>query len=259
MKSIFAKLNASINLFLFIIFTLATIVILTFSYKIKYNENYQNYILEIYNNNFIILVNKLTIFIAGIIGSLWSYINYKRTNNIQFIFFYCFISSYTLDPILISEDFFLKNNLNSSYYLFTKFILFVNTFSLLNLFFLSLYICDFKIKSIHYTIYIILIFACIYSYTMPINSYENSQNHGILKIENTKFYIDAFLLLILTNFIVAFLRKKSFDYFFLFVSMLLILSGIYLNLLKMPYAFLPISIGIPIYLKKSGKIFFYWL
>lgn len=106
MKSIFAKLNASINLFLFIIFILATIVILTFSYKIKYNENYQNYILEIYNNNFIILVNKLTIFIAGIIGSLWSYINYKRTNNIQFIFFYCFISSYTLDPILISEDFF---------------------------------------------------------------------------------------------------------------------------------------------------------
>ncbi len=217
MKSIFAKLNASINLFLFIIFTLATIVILTFSYKIKYNENYQNYILEIYNNNFIILVNKLTIFIAGIIGSLWSYINYKRTNNIQFIFFYCFISSYTLDPILISEDFFLKNNLNSSYYLFTKFILFVNTFSLLNLFFLSLYICDFKIKSIHYTIYIILIFACIYSYTMPINSYENSQNHGILKIENTKFYIDAFLLLILTNFIVAFLRKKALTIFsFLF-------------------------------------------
>lgn len=135
MKSIFAKLNASINLFLFIIFILATIVILTFSYKIKYNENYQNYILEIYNNNFIILVNKLTIFIAGIIGSLWSYINYKRTNNIQFIFFYCFISSYTLDPILISEDFFLKNNLNSSYYLFTKFILFVNTFFIIKFIF----------------------------------------------------------------------------------------------------------------------------
>nr|WP_267508263.1 hypothetical protein [Borreliella afzelii] len=257
MKFIFTKFNASINLFLFIIFILATLVILIFSYK--YNENYQNYVIEIYNNNFIILVNKFAIFIAGIIGSLWSYINYKRTNNIQFIFFYCFISSYTLEPILISEDFFLKNNLNSSYYLFTKFILFINTFSLLNLFFLSLYICDFKIKSIHYTIYIILTFACIYSYIIPINSYENSQNYSILKIESTKFYIDAFLLLILINFIVAFLRKKSFDYFFLFVSMLLILSGIYLNLLRIPYAFLPILIGVPIYLKKSGKIFFYWL
>ncbi|WPM05903.1 hypothetical protein QIA41_02240 [Borreliella sinica] len=259
MKSIFAKLNTSINLFLFIIFILITSVILIFSYKIQYNENYQNYILEIYNNNFIMLVNKFTIFITGIIGSLWSYINYKRTNNIQFILFYCFISSYTLDPIMISEDFFLNNNLNSSYYLFAKFILFVNTFSLLNLFFLSLYICDFKIKSIHYTIYIILTFACIYSHTMPINSYENTQGYGILKIESTKFYIDAFFLLILINSIIAFLRKKTLDYFLLFISMLLILSGIYLNLLRMPYAFLPISIGTLIYLKKSGKIFFYWL
>lgn len=134
MKSIFAKLNASINLFLFIIFILATIVILTFSYKIKYNENYQNYILEIYNNNFIILVNKLTIFIAGIIGSLWSYINYKRTNNIQFIFFYCFISSYTLDPILISEDFFKKQSKFKLLFVY-KIYPFCKYFSLLNLFF----------------------------------------------------------------------------------------------------------------------------
>ncbi|AJA90231.1 membrane protein [Borreliella chilensis] len=259
MKSIFTKLNISINLFLFIIFILAMLVILIFSYKIKYNENYQNYFLEIYNNNFILLINKFVIFVIGILGSLWAYINYKRTNNIQFILFYCFISSYTLEPILISEDFFLKNNLNSNYYLFTKFILFINAFSLLNLFFLSLYICDFKIKSIHYTIYIILTFACIYSYTMPINSYENSQDYSILKIESTKFYINAFLLLISTNFLVAFLRKKNFDYFFLFISMILIVSGIYLNLLKIPYSFLPISIGIPIYLKKSRKIFFHWL
>ncbi|AHH06475.1 hypothetical protein BDCR2A_00485 [Borrelia duttonii CR2A] len=54
-------------------------------------------------------------------------------------------------------------------------------------------------------------------------------------------------------------KEKNLSYLLLFVSTSLIVLGTYLNLIEIPYAFIPISIGVPIYLQESGKLFFYWL
>ncbi|WP_232535936.1 hypothetical protein [Borrelia sp. A-FGy1] len=84
-------------------------------------------------------------------------------------------------------------------------------------------------------------------------------NNFLFAIGNQKFHVNLFLLLILINFLVAFLRKKNLSYLLLLVSIFLILLGIYLNFIEIPYAFIPILIGVSIYLREAGKLFFYWL
>lgn len=254
MKTLFVRLN----IFLLTTLILGIIVISIFMYHINFNIKFYTYITKIYNKNLLILVNKFFIFSIGIIGSIWSYINYKRTNNIQFVFFYCFVCSYIIEPISIFKYYFLSNILSLEFYYFMKFYYLITAFSLLNLFFLSLYICDFQIKSITYTIYLIFTFSIIYNSLVPINAYEYTQ-YLLSSTGNNRFYVHLFLLLIPINFLVACLRKKNLSYFLLFVSILLIILGIYLNSIEIPYTFIPILIGIPMYLKEAGKVFFYWL
>ncbi|ACH94651.1 hypothetical protein ACE4V3_02255 [Borrelia recurrentis] len=254
MKTLFSKLN----FFLLTTISLGIIVISIFIYYLNTTINFYNYLSKIYNTNTLALVNKFFIFNIGIIGSIWTYINYKRTNNIQFVFFYCFICFYIIEPIAIFKYYLLSNTLSLELYSLMKFYHLIVIFSLLNLFFLSLYICDFQIKSITYTIYLIFTFSMIYSYLIPINAYQHT-NDFFSPIKNNKLYIYLFLLLILINFLVACLRKKNLSYLLLFVSTSLIVLGTYLNLIEIPYAFIPISIGVPIYLQESGKLFFYWL
>ncbi|AHH12430.1 Hypothetical protein BHO_0074300 [Borrelia hermsii YBT] len=254
MKTIFAKLN----IFPLITFTLGIIVISIFMYHINFNIKLYTYLIKIYNKNLLILINTFFIFSIGIIGSTWAYINYKRTNNIQFVFFYCFICSYILEPISIFKYYLLSNILSLEFYHFMKFYHLITVFSLLNLFFLSLYICGFQIKSITYTIYLIFTFSMIYSSLVPINAYDHTYDF-LSSTKNNKFYVYLFLLLIPINFLVACLKKKNLSYLLLFASILLIVSGFYLNSIEIPYAFIPILIGVPMYLKESGKLFFYWL
>ncbi|WP_075550317.1 hypothetical protein [Borrelia anserina] len=254
MKTLFTKLN----IFLLTTVTLGIIVISIFIYYVNFSINFYTYLVKIYNQNLLILVNKFFIFIIGIIGSIWAYINYKRTNNIQFVFFYCFTCIYILDPISIFKYYLLNNILSLEFYYFMKFYHLITVFSSLNLFFLSLYICDFKIKSITYTIYLIFTFSMLYISLVPINAYEHTYNFFSSTVNN-KFYAYLFLLLIPINFLVACLRKKNLSYFLLFVSILLIVLGIYINSIEISYAFIPILIGTPIYLKEAGKLFFYWL
>ncbi|WP_084538456.1 hypothetical protein [Borrelia persica] len=254
MKTLFLKLN----FFLLTTLSLGIIVISIFIYYAHTSINFYNYLIKIYNTNLLTLVNKFFIFNIGVIGSIWTYINYKRTNNIQFVFFYCFICSYILEPIAIFKYYLLSNTLSLELYFFMKFYHLIVIFSLLNLFFLSLYICDFQIKSITYAIYLIFTFSMIYSYLIPINTYQNTNNF-LSPIGENKFYVYLFLLLILINFLVACLRKKNLSYFLLFISISSIILGTYLNFTEMPYEFIPILIGVPIYLKEAGKLFFYWL
>nr|WP_241763728.1 hypothetical protein [Borrelia hermsii] len=98
----------------------------------------------------------------------------------------------------------------------------------------------------------------IYSSLVPINAYDHTYDF-LSSTKNNKFYVYLFLLLIPINFLVACLKKKNLSYLLLFVSILLIISGIYLNSIEIPYAFIPILIGVPMYLKEAGKLFFYWL
>ncbi|AYE36280.1 hypothetical protein DB313_02100 [Borrelia turcica IST7] len=256
MKITFIKLN----IFLFTIFALGITVISTFMYYINFRIDFYNYLIKIYNRNLLILINNFFIFSIGIIGSIWTYIHYKRTNNMQFIFFYCFICSYIFESLSIFKYYFLNHELSLEFYYYMKIYHLITVFSLLNLFFLSLHICDFQIKSITYTIYLIFTFSIIYISLVPINAYEyTNMNNFFFAIGNHKFHVNLFLLLILINFLVAFLRKQTLSYLLLFVSIFLILVGIYLNLIETPYAFIPISIGVSIYLREAGKLFFYWL
>ncbi|WP_421622758.1 hypothetical protein R5397_02375 [Borrelia sp. MN22-0132] len=254
MKTLFAKLN----IFLLTTLVLGIIIISIFMYYINFNINFYTYIIKIYNKNLLILINKFFIFSIGIIGSIWTCINYKRTNNIQFVFFYCFILSYIFEPISIFKYYFLSNILSLEFYYFMKFYNLITVFSLLNLFFLSLYICDFQIKSITYAIFLIFTFSMVYNSLAPINAYEYTKDF-LSPTANNKFYVYLFLLLIPINFLVSCLRKKNLSYFLLFISISLIISGIYLNFIEITYAFIPTLIGAPMYLKESGKVFFYWL
>ncbi|AWG42787.1 hypothetical protein CR532_02095 [Candidatus Borreliella tachyglossi] len=256
MKMPFIKLN----IFLFTIFALGITVLSIFIHYANSNINFYTYLIKIYDRDLLILINKFFIFSVGILGSIWAYINYKRTNNIQFVFFYYFISSYIFEPLSIFKYYFLNEILSLEFYYFMKLYHFITVFSLLNLFFLSLHICDFQIKSITYTTYLILTSAIIYSSLVPINAYDYNHMHDFLfATGNHRFHVDLFLLLILINFLVASLRKANLSYLLLFVSMALIVSGIYFNSIEIPYAFITISIGVPLYLRESGKLFFYWL
>ncbi|WDE73101.1 hypothetical protein CNO14_06705 [Borrelia miyamotoi] len=129
---------------------------------------------------------------------------------------------------------------------------------MLNLFFLSLYICDFQIKSITYTTYLIFTFSMLYSSLVPINAYDQT-NYLLFPTENNRFYVDLTSLLIPINILVAFSRKKNLNYLLIFISIFLIVLGIYLNSIEIPYAFIPSLIGVPMYLREAGKFFFYWL
>ncbi|BCR08813.1 hypothetical protein BmHG_00413 [Borrelia miyamotoi] len=254
MKILFAKLN----IFLSTISILGIIVVSIFVYYINFNINFYLYLIKTYNENFLILVDKFFIFSTGIIGSIWTYINYKRTNNIQFVFFYCFICSFILEPISILKHYLLSHTLSLEFYYFMKFYHLISIFSLLNLFFLSLYICDFQIKSITYTTYLIFTFSMLYSSLVPINAYDQT-NYLLFPTENNRFYVDLTSLLIPINILVAFSRKKNLNYLLIFISIFLIVLGIYLNSIEIPYAFIPSLIGVPMYLREAGKFFFYWL
>ena len=254
MKITFAKFN----IFLLTIFVLGLSIISIFMYYINFNSSFYNYFTNIYNKNLLILVDKFCIFTIGIIGSIWTYINYKRTNNIQFVFFYCFICSFILEPISILKHYLLSHALILEFHYFMKFYHLITIFSLLNLFFLSLYICNFQIKSITYTIYLIFTFSILYSSLAPINTH-NQTNYLLFSTANNRFYIDLTLLLIPINILVAFSRKKNFNYLLIFISILLIVIGIYFNSIEMSYSFIPSLIGVPIYLREAGKFFFHWL
>ena len=248
------------NIFLFTTFALGIAITSTFMYCVNFKLDFYSYLVKSYNRNLLTLINNFFIFGIGIVGSIWTYINYKRTNNIQFVFFYYFICSHTFEPLSILKYYFLNHELNLEFYYYMKIYNLITVFSLLNLFFLSLHICDFQIKSITYTIYLIFTFSIIYISLAPVNAYEHTNmNNSFLGIENHKFYVNLLLLLTSANFLVAFLRKKTSSYFLLFLSISLILIGIYLKLIEAPYSFIPISIGVSMYLKEAGKLFFYWL
>ncbi|WP_373464030.1 hypothetical protein [Borrelia sp. BU AG58] len=249
-----------LNVFLFTTFVFGIAVISTFMYYANFKVEFYTYFIKNYNRNLPTLINNFFIFSTGILGSIWTYINYKRTNNTQFIFFYCFICSHMFESFSIFKYYFLHHELSLEFYYYTKIHHLITVFSLLNLFFLSLHICDFQIKSITYTAYLIFTFSIIYTSLAPINAYEHTNmNDYLFGTGNHKFHVNLFLLLILINFFVAFLRKKTSSYLLLFVSIFLIVVGIRLQLNETPYSFIPISIGVSIYLREAGKLFFYWL
>ncbi|WAZ70480.1 hypothetical protein O5404_02255 [Borrelia miyamotoi] len=98
----------------------------------------------------------------------------------------------------------------------------------------------------------------LYSSLVPINAYDQT-NYLLFPTENNRFYVDLTSLLIPINILVAFSRKKNLNYLLIFISIFLIVLGIYLNSIEIPYAFIPSLIGVPMYLREAGKFFFYWL